>query len=222
MGHLCNRSQDISKAVVSQVHPLHTEVTPLRTPCSSPCTSLSSQQGNWGSQSTPEPNPRGEHPSSKQSVRRVPSSVCMDNTTHSQAARMTLPCLASTGNRLKAWAWSLDSDHGKTESALTTRAIYFALCWNWDSWPKPLSVMLFPWKPVLETKHTQTLSHQSLQPPLAHLRTGPNFKISLRTIQVLFLFPLSFLCFCSSIFATFFPWANYNGSLITNFCYMDL
>lgn len=93
--------QAMSNPVVSQVHPLHTEVTPSCTPHSSPCTSVSSEQGNRGSQSTPEPNPRGEHPSSKQNAGRVSSSVHMDNTTHSQAARITLPCLISTGNRLK-------------------------------------------------------------------------------------------------------------------------
>lgn len=121
-------SQVVPKAAVSQAHPPHAETTPLCTPCSSPCTSISSQQGNRGSQSTPEPSPSSEHLASKQNARGVHSSICMDTTTHSQPARITLPCLASTGLKpeLEVCALTMGKQSALT---LTAQAIYFALCW---------------------------------------------------------------------------------------------
>lgn len=97
-----------------------------------------------------------------------------------------MPCVY----RLKTWAWSLCSDHGKTVSANTDSPGYLLctlLAWKVLRFLTKI-ISMFPWKPVLETKHTQTLSYQSLQPPLAHLRTGPRFKILLRIVQVPFIF----------------------------------
>lgn len=151
--------QAMSKPGVAQQPQLHTEVTHQYTPHSRPCTSVSSQQGSWGSQSTPEPNLRwASWP--KEKCQKFLLTWTTHNPSSSCKIYLTTPCV----HRWQAWNPSVNFSQGNMESGLTLTAwtIYLALSW-WDrygdSWPKLFCIMLFQWKPVLDTKIHKPMSY---------------------------------------------------------------
>lgn len=125
-------SQAMSKPVVAQQPQLHTEVTPQCTAHSCPWASVSSQQGCWDPQSTPDPNPRWA-PGSKKNDK----SFCPHGQPILKLQDLPYHSLYVGTNP------SVNFSQGNIESGLTLTAwtIHLALSWRdmyWDSWPKTI------------------------------------------------------------------------------------